>query len=305
MHTEPVSPRATDRSGQSDDACTQILRSVNRTHGTSYTLVGRLPGGYRSGAHLVRDRSGRDAVLKWSPDPSWARHVQRAAPLVAAARRAGWPTPAWLAVGTTDEGHLYQLQERVRGLSPERLTGPMARQALVIIDWQRGRAPDSEQCWSAYDRAVVYAGGSGPLDSIDEYSAAGHAFAGTVRAALAPYHQCTLPDSDLVHGDLSPDNILLDGDRLVAVIDVEAAGRGSRFHDVASLVAHGMLWDGDPDALGLLHAHARRHAEPGVFEISVAAAFITILGSHLSAHDRPDDADELFARATEAVLRLR
>jgi aminoglycoside phosphotransferase (APT) family kinase protein len=285
-----------------DRAQPAFLRHVNRAHGTSYVLIGRLPGGYRSGAYLVRDQSGREAVLKYSPDASWARHVQRATPVIAAARDAGWPTPAWLAIGITDRGHLYHLQERAAGTAPERLTAPMARQALPIIDWQRGRAPDTDQNWSAHDHAVVFAGESDLLAIIDEHSPAGRAFARAVHSSLQPYRNCTLPASDLVHGDFSPDNILLDhDDRLTAIIDVEAAGCGTRFHDLASLSAHGTLWDADPDANALLHAYCRRYARPGEFEISLAAAFITILASHITAHGDPDDADELFTKATSSL----
>lgn len=180
IRTQPVTPNAGSRSGPADPAYADILRQVNRAHGASWALVHRLPGGYRSGAYLVRDDDGREAVLKYSPDPSWARHVVGTAPLIAEARRGGWPTPAWVAVGVTESGHLYHLQERVDGASPERLTAPMARQVLPILDWQRGRAPDTDQDWSAHDHAVVFAGKSGLLKAIDEYSPAGHALASAV-----------------------------------------------------------------------------------------------------------------------------
>ncbi|MFI5714055.1 phosphotransferase [Kribbella sp. NPDC051620] len=278
---------------------------MNRAHGTSYVLIHQLPGGYRSGAYLVRDRNGREAVLKFSPDPSWARHVIRAAPVIAEARRSGWPTPAWLTVGTTRRGHLYHLQERAAGTSPEHLTASMARQALPILDWQCGRGPNTDQDWSAYDRAVVFTGESDLLTAIEEHSPTGRALTRAVRSSLHQYQACTLPTSDLVHGDFTPDNILLDHDSLTAIIDVEAAGRGSRFHDLATLSAHGTLWDGEPGTDALLRAYARRYACPGEFEISLAAAFITILASHITAHDHPDDADELFTRATTSILRTQ
>ncbi|MGA8115468.1 MAG: aminoglycoside phosphotransferase family protein [Actinocatenispora sp.] len=304
VRTQPFASIGGGRPEGEDNARAEILDHVNRVHGTNYALVAQLSGGYRSGAHLVRDRIGREAVLKHSPDPIWAHHVQRTGPVIATARDAGWPTPAWLTVGTTDTGHLYHLQERVAGASPERLTTPMARQALPIIDWQRGRAPDTDQNWSAHDHAVVFAGEAGLLAAIRRHSPAGSAFTQAVRSSLQPYRGCMLPVSDLVHGDFSPDNVLLDNEQLTAIIDAEAAGRGSRFHDLASLSAHGTLWDADPEAEVLLRGYARRHARPGEFEISLAAAFITILASHITIHGDPDDADELFIAATRRCANL-
>jgi Ser/Thr protein kinase RdoA (MazF antagonist) len=44
-------------------------------------------------------------------------------------------------------------------------------------------------------------------------------------------HPCAaaaLPAGDLVHGDFGPQNVLVDGGRIAAVIDLEAAGCGTR-----------------------------------------------------------------------------
>jgi hypothetical protein len=56
------------------------------------------------------------------------------------------------------------------------------------------------------------------------------------------------------------------------------------------VVAHATLWDGDPAAFAYLDDYARQQAAPGEFEVCLAAAYITILTAHLTAHDRPDDA---------------
>lgn len=78
-------------------------------------------------------------------------------------------------------------------------------------------------------------------------------------------------------------------------------GRGTRFHDVASVVAHATLWDGDPAAFAYPDDYARQQAALGEFEVCLAAAYITILTAHLTAHDRPDDADTLFDQAAETI----
>ncbi|WP_163508732.1 hypothetical protein [Fodinicola acaciae] len=75
----------------------RVLAFVNRRHRRDYRLVGKLPGGFQSGAYRIRDASG-GAVLKWTTKKSWAGRVVGAAPVVAAARSAGL---AWSAKGSS------------------------------------------------------------------------------------------------------------------------------------------------------------------------------------------------------------
>src|SRR5215210_2122379 len=89
---------------------TDVLREVNGAHGSTYALLRSLVGGVQSGAWLLQDESGTTAVLKWSPNKSWAGQIQRASRAVATVRLQGYPTPAWLAVGITSSGYGYQVQ---------------------------------------------------------------------------------------------------------------------------------------------------------------------------------------------------
>jgi aminoglycoside phosphotransferase (APT) family kinase protein len=112
VHELPGPP---DREGRAVKQSTaEVVAHVNSTHGTLYQLVRRLAGGMQSGAFELSDGSSK-VVLKWSEDPGWAHRVFRAAELVRKARAAGYPTPAWLGVGTTPAGSPYQLQEYVDG----------------------------------------------------------------------------------------------------------------------------------------------------------------------------------------------
>jgi aminoglycoside phosphotransferase (APT) family kinase protein len=108
--------------------------------------------------------------------------------------------------------------------------------------------------------------------------------------------------SDLVHGNLRPGNILLDGDRLTAVIGTEATGNGSRLHDLATITACALLEDGDLGALEDLLGYATRHARPGEWEISFAACLLTLLATHVT--DDAEDAGLLLHRVTESLRQL-
>ncbi|MFI8437383.1 hypothetical protein ACIGJO_27315 [Streptomyces sp. NPDC079020] len=93
------------------------MNEANRAHATDFQLDHRFADGFPSGAWLLTDGSGQQAVLKWSPDRGWASQIERAARSVAKVHSAGYPTPAWLAAGMTSNGFGYQIQELAPGRS--------------------------------------------------------------------------------------------------------------------------------------------------------------------------------------------
>ncbi|GAA2373444.1 phosphotransferase [Streptomyces carpaticus] len=97
-----------------------IVADANHTHGTSYHLVEPMHAGFQAGTWLLRNGENESAVLKWSPNRSAAPQLLRAADAVERARDAGYPTPAWLAVGVAKSGFPYHIQQYVPGSSPTR-----------------------------------------------------------------------------------------------------------------------------------------------------------------------------------------
>lgn len=258
-------------------ATERVIAFINRTHGTDFTLEHRFGGGFQNGAYALRAADGSPGVLKWTARRAWAGQVRRAEPVVAAAREAGWPTPAWLLTGTTPSGYPYQIQEYAEGVHPDGITRELAQAVLPVLDIQAGLEPETDHDWSAYDHAVVFADESGFTSTLTAFSAAGAEFVDAVRSRMAPYRGVKLRATDLVHGDYNAGNILLLDGRVSAVVDVEALGKGSRFHDLATLIVYARLWDGDPGAVADLLAYAHRHAEPGELELTFASSLIGLL----------------------------
>src|SRR5215472_4935046 len=96
--------------------------------GGGWRLARKLAGGLNQGAYLVRGPGGVTAVLKcYAHDPS---RIAAAAPVIRAAREHGWPTPAWLAFGTTPSDGAWVLQEFASGQRPARLDEQVA--ALMV-----------------------------------------------------------------------------------------------------------------------------------------------------------------------------
>jgi hypothetical protein len=352
--TMPPSDHLSDNP-RTRSAAQHVLAHVNRTHHFAYTLVGRLPGGYQQGAWLLRDSGssgssdssggsgdpGREAVLKWSRDSGSSEQARRAAPLIGWARKAGWPTPAWYAVGATPSGYSYHVQERVPGSPARHVTLPVARAALRVIDGQAGLRPDTAHDWSRYDHRVVFEGEGDFTANLGAFSPAGAEFVGAVRVRTAPFRDTPLPASDLVHGDFNPDNILLADDAgpdpeagtgaepgigteadadagtdagagadpvtITAVTDAAALGKGTRLHDVATLISYAVLWPAEPAlavpaALPDLFAYGRCHAAAGELEVTLAATLLALLAFVTTHH--PDSADTVLRTATALLTAL-
>ncbi|MEU4195004.1 aminoglycoside phosphotransferase family protein [Kribbella sp. NPDC026611] len=237
------------------DTTASVLAEVNVALGTEYELVRELTGGFQSGAYELTG----GVVLKWSSSPGWARRVRRAAELVRRARAVGYPTPAWLAVGTTAAGSPYQLQEFVAG-TPVRdytlVTAEVAREVIAICSLQRDLVPEEGVSWSVWSRGVVLEGWDGVWERVRGYGGETLELVERYEKLCRPYRDEVLPEDDLVHGDLNLGNLILDGDRVAGIVDVEAAGSGSRAYDLVSLAT----------------SAARDGAAPGVDELFVEAA---------------------------------
>lgn len=297
---QPAQALASEQHDRRWAATERILAFVNRSHGTDYHLVRRLDG-EQSSAYLIRGPNCRDAVLKWSERRDRAGQILRAGPIVAAARTSGWPSPGWLAAGTTPGGYPYQVQEHATGTHPRRVTEHLARSAVAVIASQAGQGPDTGQDWSERDFHVVF-DDPALLTKISASGPGGVTFTDVMRCLVTPFRATRLPGNNLVHGAFLPGNILVTGDRISALVGVAGIGRGNRFHDVATLLVDCALRDGEAAARDVLLAYAHCDAGPGELEISVAARLVTLLAFEINHH--PDKADSVICRAAQLLNSL-
>ncbi len=215
----------------------QVVAELNVALGTNYGLARRLTGGYQGGAFELTDRETR-VVLKWSDDPSWAPRVERAAKLVEKARAAGYPTPAWLAVGTASDGSPYALQEFVEGTQPadaSTIDKALAEQLVEICETQRGLADDAETSWSDYVRGIVFQGWDGMWETVRSYDETSADLIAGYDRVCRPYRDVELPSADMVHGDLNVGNLIVHEGRIAGIVDIEAAAGGTRAYDLIAL----------------------------------------------------------------------
>jgi aminoglycoside phosphotransferase (APT) family kinase protein len=283
-------------------AALAVLADVNRQHGARYVLAGRLAGGHQAGAYLLNAPGGGVAVLKWSADRFWASQVLRAAPAVERVRSAGYPTPAWLAVGVTAAGYPYQIQQFVPGAALVGLGPHEVDLLLDLVERQRGLDPDPGRDWSAHIWASVFEDVDGVARWLRAHSSDAARLVETYAALCAPFRRESLPTGDLVHGDLSTHNVLAERGRVTGVVDIEALGSGTRVVDLAAILREGYLWQGDAGALRRLRKAAEAVAGHGALTVCVAASVLGVLTFVL--RHRPNTAGPLFAAAHRLAADL-
>jgi hypothetical protein len=253
----------------------EVLDEVNRAHERAWRLVGALEGGWQSGASLVEDDDGQ-AVLKWSDRAWWADRVLGAEPMVRHARSLGYPTPAWLAVGATADGFPYQVQEFADGDRMDDLNAAAVDEFFALTALQRRVSFSTSVDWTNYIVGHVFDDSEGHQASLITLGGAPEEAVSVARNLAAPYRSAELVHSEMVHGDLSTDNVLVRGNRIVAVIDIEAIGLGCASFDLLTPAKQDYMW-GDGEFGGLLMEEAIRRDGPAFFCIAVASQAINIL----------------------------
>ncbi len=213
-----------------------LLDDVASVVGTEVLLLGRLPGGVNAGALRVQLDGRSDAVLKAVPrtHANQLEETLRGQRVVEHMRRHGYPTPAWLGVGTTPT-HVWHLMDFVDAAPAPQLTTSLVEQLMAIIELQAGRASEPYDHWSyawrvATGREPAVAGLSGCSSTVS-------ALVERVRllcADAAPPPEAT----DMVHADLNPSNVLVRDGAVVALVDIENAGSGTRATDLTTLHWH-------------------------------------------------------------------
>jgi aminoglycoside phosphotransferase (APT) family kinase protein len=206
------------------------------------TLEHRFGGG-SFGAYLARTAGGAAVVFKVLPDhPGFSLdRVARAAELAATVRAAGCPVPRFLQTGTVD-GRVYTIQEFVAGAVPAVLRLPHAQQLVQV--WQRfaGAAEQASQEGRARAEDIVTGLRTGTERVFIDHAVLAQSPDPRIRAVLDvaveighSVEPASFRFGDVVHGDFDRSNVLVDGDRVVAVFDWEGAYTGDTRIDMVSL----------------------------------------------------------------------
>ena len=214
----------------------EVLADVASVVGAEVTLLSRLPGGVTAGAMRVQLAGRANAVLKAEPraHPNHLDETLRAQRVVEHMRRRGYPTPAWLGVGATAT-HVWHLMDFVDAAPVPELTPSLVEQLMEIIELQAGQASEPYDHWSFAWRVAT--GQESAVAGLSGYSSVVSALVERLRLVCAdvpPPREAP----DMVHADLNPSNVLVRDAAVVAVVDIENAGSGTRATDLTTLQWH-------------------------------------------------------------------
>lgn len=261
--------------------------------GGGWRVSRKLAGGLNQGAYLVRGPGGETAVLKcFTQSPE---RIAAAAPVIRAAREHGWPTPAWLATGTTRSGAAWVLEEFAPGMRPRRVDDRVAALMVKVLEVQAGLGNLAGPGWSQWAWGTVFEDWDGLRAAVRAGFPRGGEIVAAVDAIASSCDAAPMDAPDLVHGNFEAGNTLLDGYRLW-VVDAQGVSGGSRAYDLTeALMVAAALGTATSAGLARLWAYAETLPQrdlavcAGSVGLTFAEAFIR--------HGR-------LARATAAVSGL-
>jgi len=213
-----------------------VLEDIATVVGEDVTVLSRLPGGVNSGVVHVQWGGRTSAVVKADvlAHPHHLDETLRAQRIVEHMREHGYPTPAWLAVGTTDT-HVWHLIDFVDAAPAPRLTPSLVDQLMEIVELQANQASEPYDHWAYAWRVAT---GLEPVGAeISGYSAEVSAVVEQLRLMCGDARP-PVQMPDMVHADLNPSNVLVRDNAVVALVDIGNAGSGTRATDLTTLLWH-------------------------------------------------------------------
>lgn len=286
--------------GSEVEATASVLDDVNRETGEDWRLEGRFAGGILGGAWRVS--SGPTvAVLKWHDPQSSVPHNPDAPAVVDYLISNGYPTPAWLAFGTTWAGIPWSVQELIPGTPMAQLDLQGAQIIIELVEFQRRLSPPTSFSWSAFMRDQVF----GRDSSHELVKNVGEPLVSVLDEALnlaAPYKTTALPETEMVHCDLSVSNILMNEGRLSGVIDIDAAGRGCAAYDALAPALSDVLWSSQGGPIEVLHEFAVDAYGPA--PVAIAAATLVVEKLDGLAGSRPPDLEATAEKCRSWILAI-
>lgn len=278
----------------------KLLTYIHRHHHEQFIVEQALAGGYQDGAILVRNRAGQPFVLK-----QWYR--PQAIQLLTILAKRGYPSSAPTIAGQTDTGQHYWLQEYRPGRPMAVLEeGHLAQIEAINLLQAACIQPlpeEVENNWSTYAYRVVFANESGWVERLRAYSPDVAHFVETLQQRVQPWQATPLTHNDAVHGDFTPDNLVVQGNRITGVIDTAGMGCGTRAIDMATLLHYAYLYDYSNPVKQRLHSYLVQHFDQGTIYITVAYRILAML-AWAAEHDPPAVVADYMAKSATLLQVL-
>jgi aminoglycoside phosphotransferase (APT) family kinase protein len=221
-------------------------------------LVERFRLGEGAGAYEVRRADGSRAVLKFGIDGD-ANYA-----IVAALRARGYPAPEIYAHGEFD-GTYYELIERVAGEPLEGMTVAWVPRVVALVDQQRDTRVPGRMPWVDDIVGSLLEGRDGYCE-LPSIRAAYPALLTRLQRIAEQSRGVAVATTDAVHFDLSPGNIIADGDRITGIVDWQGATSGDAAFDLVTMA----FFTDDRAIQRALLTEAHRRTDPRALPLYVA-----------------------------------
>lgn len=197
------------------------------------------------------------------------------------ARKRGWPTPEWLAVGILDSGEAWILQELIRGTTPPTLDGSTATRMIAILDIQSGLGSLARLDMSEWAHGVVFGDWRDNRRTVDDGFPGGRLLVERVDRIASACTDEPLSTTDLVHANFSTANSVFDGRRLW-VVDVDGVGRGTIAYDAAEalMIAAGFEVT-EPAGLAVFWQFVNERLDHREFLVSMGSVALTMANAFI------------------------
>jgi len=262
-----------------------LIEDINRTRSTSFRIAGVALAGESGAARTILDQNGREHLLKLGASDEF--RLDNAIAITTELARRNYPLPAYLLTGDN-----LDLRWTIRPMLPGRpmciLDERYLARILELNEMQAGAASSLSEDWPARIVESILEGFQKwcVLDTFRNHSAETAAMLSQMQDHARAAERSRFESRDAVHFDFNPQNILVEGGAINAVIDWEGCCPGDRAFDLATLLFYSYdlpeirsrLWDrirkiasAEASALYLSHMivrqvdwSIRRHPAPTV-----------------------------------------
>jgi Ser/Thr protein kinase RdoA (MazF antagonist) len=223
------------------DEVRRVICAINAQLGASYELVERFDTG-EWGAFQIRDLVGAVFVLKFVLDPEKSNIVdatpEQSMRLNQRLLSLGYPVPEFYHVDYLPHRGRYWVMQKLPGKPLwQDPTVTQVEQMLTFLNLQKNQAVSKEQNLSQFARDIVFSGRyERRRDRISAYSPETRAFLGRLLDAVKDLEELDLSETDIVHGDFSYHQLMVQDGGITGVIDWQEAGCGDWLIDLTRLV---------------------------------------------------------------------